>query len=146
MQCCLLTARAPQVIFSLILLWNVTYFWEIFPNKSTWLCVCSQIICNDCQAHCTVSFHVLGMKCSTCGSYNTAQDGGLITPPAVDPRQPAPQPLEEETDTQNHDWCLGSPIISQLSFYRTDKLFSLTASMSVQLLSFFLFLYFFLLD
>lgn len=34
-------------------------------------------MCNDCQAHCTVSFHVLGMKCGSCGSYNTAQDGGL---------------------------------------------------------------------
>uniref|UniRef100_A0A672K309 Ring finger and CHY zinc finger domain containing 1 n=1 Tax=Sinocyclocheilus grahami TaxID=75366 RepID=A0A672K309_SINGR len=45
--------------------------------------LCSQIICNDCQAHCTVSFHVLGMKCSSCGSYNTAQDGGLIAAPAV---------------------------------------------------------------
>lgn len=38
----------------------------------------SQVICNDCQAHCTVAFHVLGMKCSSCGSYNTAQYGGIM--------------------------------------------------------------------
>ncbi|KAK1892926.1 RING finger and CHY zinc finger domain containing protein 1 [Dissostichus eleginoides] len=37
-----------------------------------------KILCNDCQTHCTVPFHVLGMKCTGCGSYNTAQDGGLI--------------------------------------------------------------------
>lgn len=53
---------------------------------------CLQIICNDCQAHCTVAFHVLGMKCTGCGSYNTAQDGGLIQPP----HQPDLGPMEEE--------------------------------------------------
>ncbi|KAI4900070.1 hypothetical protein NFI96_023495 [Prochilodus magdalenae] len=39
---------------------------------------CGLILCNDCQNHCTVPFHVLGMKCSKCGSYNTAQASGLI--------------------------------------------------------------------
>ncbi|KAF7687748.1 RING finger and CHY zinc finger domain-containing protein 1 [Silurus meridionalis] len=33
-----------------------------------------KILCNDCQSRCTADFHVLGMKCSTCGSYNTSQD------------------------------------------------------------------------
>ncbi|KAI2664992.1 RING finger and CHY zinc finger domain-containing protein 1 [Labeo rohita] len=63
----------------------------------------TQIMCNDCQAHCTVSFHVLGMKCSSCGSYNTAQDGGLIAAPAINARQSAEQPLEEEPDTEHHE-------------------------------------------
>lgn len=53
-----------------------------------------KIICNDCQAHCTVPFHVLGMKCSGCGSYNTAQDGGLIQQPEQDTGN------EAETDTE----------------------------------------------
>ncbi|KAB5528218.1 hypothetical protein PHYPO_G00137820 [Pangasianodon hypophthalmus] len=33
-----------------------------------------KILCNDCQNRCTVDFHILGMKCSSCGSYNTSQD------------------------------------------------------------------------
>lgn len=34
-----------------------------------------QILCNDCSARSTVQFHLLGMKCQSCESYNTAQDG-----------------------------------------------------------------------
>ncbi|XP_027023931.1 RING finger and CHY zinc finger domain-containing protein 1 [Tachysurus fulvidraco] len=33
-----------------------------------------KILCNDCQHRCTVDYHVLGMKCNGCGSYNTSQD------------------------------------------------------------------------
>ncbi|XP_043096567.1 RING finger and CHY zinc finger domain-containing protein 1 [Puntigrus tetrazona] len=62
-----------------------------------------RIICNDCQARSTVSFHVLGMKCSSCGSYNTAQDGGLMAAPPVDVRQPAEHTLEEEPNTEHHE-------------------------------------------
>lgn len=60
-------------------------------------------MCNDCQAHCTVPFHVLGMKCTACGSYNTAQDGGLIQ----QPQQQHPEPdndNEPETNAEHqHD-------------------------------------------
>ena len=71
--------------------------------------VCLQIICNDCQAHCTVAFHVLGMKCTGCGSYNTAQDGGLIQPPAPPQEQqgegaeeagPAGEPQEQQEELE----------------------------------------------
>ncbi|XP_051961523.1 RING finger and CHY zinc finger domain-containing protein 1-like isoform X2 [Xyrauchen texanus] len=62
-----------------------------------------KIICNDCQAHCIVTFHVLGMKCSSCGSYNTTQDGGLIMPPVVDTQHTAGQPLEDEQDAEQHE-------------------------------------------
>nr|XP_005502583.2 RING finger and CHY zinc finger domain-containing protein 1 [Columba livia] len=34
-----------------------------------------QILCNDCNARSTAQFHLLGMKCGNCDSYNTAQDG-----------------------------------------------------------------------
>nr|XP_009685584.1 PREDICTED: RING finger and CHY zinc finger domain-containing protein 1 [Struthio camelus australis] len=34
-----------------------------------------EILCNDCNARSTVQFHLLGMKCTNCESYNTAQDG-----------------------------------------------------------------------
>lgn len=60
-----------------------------------------KIICNDCQAHCIVSFHVLGMKCSKCGSYNTAQDGGLIIQAGAG--LPAEQPNDNEPETEALD-------------------------------------------
>lgn len=60
-----------------------------------------KIICNDCQAHCTAPFHVLGMKCSDCGSYNTAQDGGLIQQPQQQQQsEQEPEENEAETDTE----------------------------------------------
>ncbi|KAK4818330.1 hypothetical protein QYF61_011086 [Mycteria americana] len=34
-----------------------------------------EILCNDCNARSTVQFHLLGMKCKNCESYNTVQDG-----------------------------------------------------------------------
>lgn len=36
-----------------------------YSNTMTW------ILCKDCQAVSKVKFHVLGMKCGACGSYNT---------------------------------------------------------------------------
>ncbi|RXN20540.1 RING finger and CHY zinc finger domain-containing 1 [Labeo rohita] len=89
---------------------NMTEFWEErdkeiaqSPMPTEYQDTRVKIMCNDCQAHCTVSFHVLGMKCSSCGSYNTAQDGGLIAAPAINARQSAEQPLEEEPDTEHHE-------------------------------------------
>ena len=32
------------------------------------------ILCKDCNTPSTVIFHVVGMKCSQCGSYNTTLD------------------------------------------------------------------------
>uniref|UniRef100_A0A8C6UAC6 Ring finger and CHY zinc finger domain containing 1 n=1 Tax=Neogobius melanostomus TaxID=47308 RepID=A0A8C6UAC6_9GOBI len=61
-----------------------------------------RIMCNDCQAHSTASFHVLGMKCGNCGSYNTAQDGGLIQNNNVDqPEENENSDTEPETDTES---------------------------------------------
>ncbi|NWW53963.1 ZN363 protein, partial [Pedionomus torquatus] len=39
-----------------------------------------EILCNDCNARSTVQFHLLGMKCKNCESYNTAQDGKCRLP------------------------------------------------------------------
>uniref|UniRef100_A0A8B9SLH1 Ring finger and CHY zinc finger domain containing 1 n=1 Tax=Anas platyrhynchos TaxID=8839 RepID=A0A8B9SLH1_ANAPL len=39
-----------------------------------------EILCNDCNARSTVQFHLLGMKCTNCESYNTAQDGKCKQP------------------------------------------------------------------
>ncbi|KPP60845.1 RING finger and CHY zinc finger domain-containing protein 1-like, partial [Scleropages formosus] len=65
--------------------WNMERYWEEMdkeisqtPMPSEYQGTTVKIMCNDCQSHSTVPFHVLGMKCSSCGSYNTSQDGGLI--------------------------------------------------------------------
>lgn len=31
------------------------------------------ILCNDCQRRSTTAFHIVGLKCASCGSYNTSQ-------------------------------------------------------------------------
>uniref|UniRef100_A0A3B3DWD2 Ring finger and CHY zinc finger domain containing 1 n=1 Tax=Oryzias melastigma TaxID=30732 RepID=A0A3B3DWD2_ORYME len=63
--------------------WNLEYHWKLLDKEIAQTPMPSEyqdatVICHDCQTHCTVPFHVLGLKCSGCGSYNTAQDGGLI--------------------------------------------------------------------
>ncbi|KAJ6660497.1 hypothetical protein lerEdw1_017494 [Lerista edwardsae] len=35
-----------------------------------------EILCSDCTSRSRVQFHILGMKCRNCDSYNTTQDGG----------------------------------------------------------------------
>ncbi|KAI3372265.1 hypothetical protein L3Q82_022773 [Scortum barcoo] len=86
--------------------WNMEDHWDQIdkditqsPMPTEYQGATVKIICNDCQAHCTVPFHVLGMKCSECGSYNTAQDGGLIQEP---PQQHSEQDTENDavTDTE----------------------------------------------
>ncbi|KAJ4919889.1 hypothetical protein JOQ06_018508 [Pogonophryne albipinna] len=62
-----------------------------------------KILCNDCQTHCTVPFHVLGMKCTGCGSYNTAQDGGLIQQQQGGEQQQQGEEQEEEEQQQEEE-------------------------------------------
>lgn len=59
-----------------------------------------QILCNDCQNHCTAPFHVLGMKCSCCGSYNTAQDGGVVQEEQREAQGQVPQQQEEGEEAE----------------------------------------------
>lgn len=82
--------------------WGMEHHWEQIdkeiaqsPMPTEYQGTTVKIICNDCQTHCTVPFHVLGMKCSGCGSYNTAQDGGLIQQQTEQDTQ-----HEAETDTE----------------------------------------------
>ncbi|KAJ3604610.1 hypothetical protein NHX12_029350 [Muraenolepis orangiensis] len=77
--------------------WDMEKHWDhidkeisLSPMPTEYQDATVKVICNDCQAHCTVAFHVLGMKCTDCGSYNTAQDGGLIQP------QPPPQQQQQQ--------------------------------------------------
>lgn len=41
------------------------------------------ILCNDCSKRSTAPFHVLGMKCESCKSYNTTQEGKLLSQSAT---------------------------------------------------------------
>lgn len=33
-----------------------------------------RILCRDCHKHSNVKFHIIGLKCGECGSYNTSRD------------------------------------------------------------------------
>lgn len=35
-----------------------------------------RILCNDCHAEGETNFHIVGLKCKACGSYNTRQIAG----------------------------------------------------------------------
>jgi RING finger/CHY zinc finger protein 1 len=37
-----------------------------------------EILCKDCNTTCTAVFHIVGMKCRSCGSYNTTQNKGPL--------------------------------------------------------------------
>lgn len=43
------------------------------PMPAEYENVLKWILCKDCQAASSVKFHVLGMKCAECGSYNTCE-------------------------------------------------------------------------
>ncbi|XP_038129566.1 RING finger and CHY zinc finger domain-containing protein 1 [Cyprinodon tularosa] len=87
--------------------WNMEEHWELIdkeiaqtPMPTEYQGATVKVICNDCQTHCTVAFHVLGMKCAECGSYNTAQDGGLIQQ-QQEPQQHTDQYTDNEPEPQD---------------------------------------------
>lgn len=59
------------------------------------------IICKDCNKSSTTAFHVVGMKCGGCGSYNTSLDKGpLLRQEEGEDGQNAFVPLTEEELTR----------------------------------------------
>lgn len=46
-----------------------------------------QVNCRDCHKESETNFHVIGFKCSECGSYNTVRCGNEEIPPDPQPRQ-----------------------------------------------------------
>lgn len=42
------------------------------------------ILCADCHESSSCAFHVVGLKCGACGSYNTARTGSEMAPDAPD--------------------------------------------------------------
>uniref|UniRef100_A0A8C4QUP4 Ring finger and CHY zinc finger domain containing 1 n=1 Tax=Eptatretus burgeri TaxID=7764 RepID=A0A8C4QUP4_EPTBU len=77
--------RCPLCVRSMV---SMRDFWKelddeiaMTPMPEEYQSTTIMIFCNDCLEKGSVPFHVLGMKCSSCGSYNTTQDGGLSRSP-----------------------------------------------------------------
>lgn len=71
--------RCPLCMHSAL---DMTRYWRQLDNEvaqtpmpKEYQNMMVEILCNDCNARSTVQFHLLGMKCQSCESYNTAQDG-----------------------------------------------------------------------
>ncbi|KAF2983284.1 hypothetical protein EK904_013522 [Melospiza melodia maxima] len=71
--------RCPLCMHSAL---DMTRYWRQLDNEvaqtpmpTEYQNMMVEILCNDCNARSTVQFHLLGMKCQSCESYNTAQDG-----------------------------------------------------------------------
>ena len=55
-----------------------------------------EILCKDCNKTSTATFHIVGMKCSRCGSYNTTLDKGpLLRLVSKEGEEPVYTPLTE---------------------------------------------------
>nr|XP_023493726.1 RING finger and CHY zinc finger domain-containing protein 1 isoform X3 [Equus caballus] len=72
--------RCPLCMHSAL---DMTRYWRQLddevaqtPMPSEYQNMTVDILCNDCNGRSTVQFHILGMKCNICDSYNTAQAGG----------------------------------------------------------------------
>ncbi|KAH0507107.1 RING finger and CHY zinc finger domain-containing protein 1 [Microtus ochrogaster] len=72
--------RCPLCMHSAL---DMTRYWRQLDNEvaqtpmpSEYQNMSVEILCNDCNGRSTVQFHILGMKCKICESYNTAQAGG----------------------------------------------------------------------
>ncbi|XP_070251016.1 RING finger and CHY zinc finger domain-containing protein 1 isoform X1 [Myotis yumanensis] len=72
--------RCPLCMHSAL---DMTRYWRQLddevaqtPMPSEYQNMTVDILCNDCNGRSTVQFHILGMKCNICESYNTAQAGG----------------------------------------------------------------------
>lgn len=68
-----------------------------------------KILCRDCHKESRVRFHVVGLKCMECGSYNTSREGEEGVPVAAVPLPQvahAPQD-EEEWETEDEEEIVG---------------------------------------
>ncbi|KAL9851500.1 RING finger and CHY zinc finger domain-containing protein 1 [Geothlypis trichas] len=76
--------RCPLCMHSAL---DMTRYWRQLDNEvartpmpTEYQNMMVEILCNDCNSRSTVQFHLLGMKCQSCESYNTAQDGRCRLP------------------------------------------------------------------
>lgn len=63
-----------------------------------------KILCRDCNKESKVRFHVVGLKCAECGSYNTSREGEEGIPvAAVQLAQAAQGQGDEEWETEDEE-------------------------------------------
>ena len=55
-----------------------------------------KILCKDCHDPTTATFHIVGMKCGSCGSYNTTIDSGPLLVKVENGESFRPLTAEEE--------------------------------------------------
>lgn len=67
------------------------------------------ILCRDCHKESKVRFHILGLKCMECGSYNTSKEGEEGIPMVLRPQTDVPQPDEggDGWETEEEEEILG---------------------------------------
>ena len=46
-----------------------------------------KILCSDCHQESMTNFHIIGMKCQSCGGYNTRRIGNETPPSSIPPSQ-----------------------------------------------------------
>ena len=57
-----------------------------------------KILCKDCHKPTTATFHIVGMKCASCGSYNTTIDSGPLLVKVEGGDEETFRPLTEEEE------------------------------------------------
>lgn len=72
----------------------------------------AKILCNDCQSKTVTIFHIIGLKCGACGSYNTARGDGplfkknakeeLVPFSELDEDEPEVRPPPQPTQNEDH--------------------------------------------
>merc|ERR1719323_430806 len=85
---------------------NMSDVWRIYdqeiaetPMPEEYSDLLASITCRDCSKQSLTPFHVLGLRCAECGSYNTVRDKGPLTrrpsasPPSTSGSAPIPAVL-----------------------------------------------------
>ncbi|XP_015748077.1 PREDICTED: RING finger and CHY zinc finger domain-containing protein 1-like [Acropora digitifera] len=62
-----------------------------------------KILCRDCHKESRVRFHVVGLKCMECGSYNTSREGEEGVPVAAVPLPQAAHAPQDEEEWETED-------------------------------------------
>jgi len=79
---------------------NMTDIWKIYdkeisetPMPEEYHDLYANIQCRDCNKPSLTSFHILGLKCVDCGSYNTVRDKGPLVRQPPETKDPVEQSM-----------------------------------------------------
>lgn len=120
--------RCPLCMHSAL---DMTRYWRQLDNEvaqtpmpSEYQNVTVDILCNDCNGRSTVQFHILGMKCKNCDSYNTAQAGSRRV--SVDQQWATCSWLEEQFCDVDKA-CIKDPVVRMCANYALEMSHSIVA-------------------